>query len=119
MNDIKLEEFESKMCEERHSQMRPGDVKLVRDEEGRTGEENGSGEGWEWGGESLAGWLAGWLWRATSRNAATDARRVSGGQAVKRAPLDSPGHPAGVESVKARWERGNGGNGGFAWSPGL
>lgn len=60
MNDIKLEEFESKMCEERHSQMRPGDVKLVRDEEGRTGEENGSGEGWEWGGESLAGWLAGY-----------------------------------------------------------
>lgn len=46
------------MCEERHSQMRPGHVKLVRDEEGRTGEENGSGEGWEWGGEGLAGCLA-------------------------------------------------------------
>lgn len=44
------------MCEERRSQMRPGHVRLVRDEEGRTGEENGSGEGWERGGEGLAGY---------------------------------------------------------------
>ena len=62
-------------------------------------------------------WLAGYGGQAPG-NAATDARRVSGGQAVKRAPLNSPGHPAGVESVKPRWERGNGGNAGFARSPG-
>lgn len=33
-----------------------GQMKLLRDEEGRTEEEDGSGEGWEWGGEGLAGY---------------------------------------------------------------
>lgn len=57
-------------------------------------------------------WLAGYGGQAPG-NAATDARRVSGGQAVKRAPRDSPGHPTGVESVKPRWERGERGERGL------
>ena len=69
------------MCEERRSQMRPGHVKLVRDEEGRTGEENGSGEGWEWGGEGLAGWL----WRASSR------KRCDGRKTRQRRPSSQAG----------------------------